>query len=226
LGQWETTFLGDTGCEIYVGNSGNPYTEISVPDSEIAYSHSDTLRFLLFCQDEGDPKVSIPNGVEGIRLKAGGDRFISFPPGNPNGVCPLNRYYLFESLDPGVQPNLAFQVIVEDDVPPADFEGGDGVINLADLVCFISWTPIEQDTAGCLEVIDYYIVLRDTHPDSVGPGDSLAATADTFYWDSTAAVGNTGVNHYYAIQAVDEGGNKSAPSSAVGEFDRSLLNAK
>lgn len=207
--KWLTIFLGDTGCEAYIGWSGNPYTEISVPDSEIAYSHSDTLKMIVYCQQED-----------------GGNMWSAFPPGNPHGTCVLNRYYLFTSLDPGVQPNTAFQVVVEDDVPPADFEGGDGVINLADLVCFISWTPIEEDTAGCLEVIDYYIVHRDTHPDSVGSEDSLAATVDTFYVDSTAAVGNPGVNHYYAIQAVDEGGNKSALSRVVGEFDRQLLNAK
>ena len=207
--KWLTTFLGDTGCESYIGWSGNPYTEISVPDSEIAYNHNDTLKMIVYCQQED-----------------GGDMWSAFPPGNPHGTCTLNRYYLFESLDPGVQPNLAYQVIFEDVTPPADFEGGDGVIALADIVCWISWTPIEQDTAGCLEVIDYYIVLRDTHPGSIGPEDSLAATTDTFYVDSTAAVGNTSVNHYYAIVAVDEGGNKSVPSRVVGEFDKHLSAVK
>jgi fibronectin type 3 domain-containing protein len=75
-------------------------------------------------------------------------------------------------------------------------------------------------------VIDYYVILRDTHPYSIGAEDSLAATTDTFYVDSTAAVGNTSVNHYYAIVAVDEGGNKSAPSRVVGEFDKDLSDVK
>jgi hypothetical protein len=44
--------------------------------------------------------------------------------------------------------------------------------------------------------------------------------------DSTAAVGNTSVNHYYAVQAVDQSGNRSPYSALLGEFDRDLLNAK
>jgi hypothetical protein len=209
-GQWDMTFLGNTGCEAYVGWSGKPYTEISVPDSEIAYDHSDTLKIIVYCQAD-----------------TLGDMWTAYPPGNPHGKCRLDRYYLFESLDPGVQPNLAYQVILEDATPPADFDvGGDGVIALAEIVCWISWSPIEEDTAGCPEVIDYYVILRDTHPDSIGPEDSLAATTDTFYVDSTAAVGNTSVNHYYAIVAVDEGGNKSAPSGILGEFDKDLSNVK
>ena len=55
---------------------------------------------------------------------------------------------------------------------------------------------------------------------------TLAATADTFYMDGTAAVGNILINHYYALIAVDEGGNKSAVSGAVGEFDKYLTNSK
>lgn len=203
-GQWETTWLGNTGCEIYVGWKDIPYTEISVPDSEIAYDPSDTLKMIVYCQQE-----------------EGGNLWIAFPPGNPHDLCVLNRYYLFESLNLGVQPNTAFQVVVEDFVPPAAptvptaIKSGDDI--------FLHWSPVAQDTAGCLEVVDHYVILRDTDPDSLGPGDTLSTSPDTTYLDTTAAVGNTGVQHYYAVEAVDEGNNKSAPSSPVGEYDRSTV---
>ena len=206
-GEWDMTGLGETGCESYIGWSGNPYTEISVPDSEIAYNHSDTLKMIVYCQQEDGPNL-----------------WSAFPPGNPHGQCVLNRYYLYESLDPGVQPNLSFQVIVEDFSAPAAPTAPFAIKSADDI--FLHWSPVEEDTAGCLEVVGHYVILRDTDPDSIGAEDSLGISTDTTYLDQTAAVGNTGVQHYYAVQAVDEGGNKSALSGPVGEFDKSLQSTK
>jgi hypothetical protein len=148
----------------------------------------------------------------------------AYPSGNPHGTCPLNRYFLFPSLNPGVQPNTAAEVVVEDftaPMSPTDLTGekAAGAVHL-------TWTAVEADTGGCLEVVDYYVIYRDTDPDSIGSEDSLGTASGTEYLDATAAVGNTGVNHYYAIAAVDEGGNKSSPSAVIGEFDKSLTNVK
>jgi hypothetical protein len=206
-GGWEITQWEGTGCEAYVGGDSNPYTEISLPDTEIAYDHGDTLKFMVYCQEE-----------------TSGNLWIAFPSGNSHGLCPLNRYYLYESLDSGVQPNTSFQVISEDAVPPAA-PTGPTVIKAGDDI-FLHWPPVDEDTAGCPEVIDYYVILRDIDPGSLGMKDSLDVSADTSYLDQTAAVGDAGVQHYYAVVAVDGGANKSAFSEAVGEFDKDLTRVK
>jgi len=205
--KWIGTYLGDTGCENFIGWDGNPYTEISIPDSEIAYDHSDTLKMIVWGQGEDS-----------------GDMWATYPSGNPHGTCTLNRYFLFPGLNPGVQPSLAAEVVVEDFTAPVAPTGLAGQKSAGAVL--LTWTAVEADTGGCLEVIDHYVVLRDTHPDSVGSEDSLGTASGTTYLDQSAAVGSTGTNHYYAIMAVDEGGNKSSPSEVIGEFDRALQNVK
>ena len=205
--QWEVTGLGDTECEVYVGWAENPYTEISVPYAEIAYDPSDTLKFMVFCQQE-----------------EGGDLWISFPPGNPTGPCPLTSYYLYENLAPGSIPNQTVSVIAVDWVPPT--KPSPRVAKAGEAI-FLHWSPVAEDTSGCLDFVDHYVIYRDTVPDFVpGSKDSLGTSADTTYMDSSAALGDAGVQHYYAVQAVDQGSNRSASSGRVGEFDRDLANVK
>ena len=43
--------------------------------------------------------------------------------------------------------------------------------------------------------------------------------------DDNSPDGNSGLNAYYVVKAVDLSGNKSSPSNKVGEFDRSLEEA-
>jgi hypothetical protein len=59
-----------------------------------------------------------------------------------------------------------------------------------------------------------------------GPEDSLGVTGDTFYVDTTAAVGDEMIQHVFTIMAVDTAANRSAHSPPVGEYDRLLENAK
>jgi hypothetical protein len=54
-------------------------------------------------------------------------------------------------------------------------------------------------------------------------GDSIAAPPETTYLDA-GAMGDTLANFYYAVKAVDAGGNKSDDSNCVGEFDKYLTN--
>jgi hypothetical protein len=205
--EWEITSLGDTGCQAYAGWANYPLTEISVPFDEIAYHPADTLRFLVYCQQE-----------------EGGDLWISFPPGNPTGPCPLNGYYLYENLSPGAIPNEVDTVIVEDWVPPvmtspSAMKAGNSV--------FLHWLGVVEDTAGCPEAVDHFVIYRSTQPNfTSGSEDSLDITMDTTYRDAFAAVGDTGIQHYYTVRAVDQGNNKSVPSLPVGEFDRDLANVK
>jgi hypothetical protein len=208
LQDWEIADLTMTSCRSYVGWEDNPYTEMSVPFAEIGYDPSDTLKFVVYCQQD-----------------TSGNLWIAFPPGNPTGLCALNRYYLYEGLGAEAIPNLADTVVVEDTTPPAAVVNPQAV--KAGSSVFLHWSPVMEDTAGCPEVVDHYVIYRDTVAGfTPGSEDSLGITSDTSYLDATAAVGNRGVHHWYEVQTVDQGNNKSALSEQVGEFDRYLNTEK
>jgi hypothetical protein len=95
---------------------------------------------------------------------------------------------------------------------------------LADSTLRLSWQAISEDTGGKPIIVEYYTIYRNADPDfSPGPADSIGSTADTFYVDSTAAVKDTAVDHYYVVKVVDSEGKKSADSNRVGEGDRDLI---
>jgi hypothetical protein len=105
-----------------------------------------------------------------------------------------------------------------EDWPPAAVAGL--CADLADDRLHLAWQAVTLDEGGNPIAVDHYIIYRQTVPDFVPvPGDSLAATADTFYDDTTAALKDPGVNHYYLVRAADAQGRKSAVSATVGEFD-------
>jgi hypothetical protein len=125
----------------------------------------------------------------------------------------------------------------------------------ADAICYV-WVSIEENTTHTVTVtaspppvndllptlsgddlrltwsppagitISRFVVYRDTDPVFVpGPPDSIGDTTDTTYID--AGIGNTpDFNHYYAVKAVNDVGQKSDPSNIVGEYDVALGNAK
>jgi hypothetical protein len=71
-----------------------------------------------------------------------------------------------------------------------------------------------------------YVIYRDTDPDFLpAPDDSVGGTADTVYIDADMGI-TPGTSHYYAVKAVNQYGQKSEPSTIVGEFDVSLGNNK
>jgi len=69
--------------------------------------------------------------------------------------------------------------------------------------------------------VDHYLVYRDTV--AGGLGDSLGQAGGTNYIDASAA-GDTLVNYYYRVKAVDAAGNRSEGSNQAGEFDRRVSN--
>jgi hypothetical protein len=81
----------------------------------------------------------------------------------------------------------------------------------------LTWSP----PAGVAVI--RYVIYRDTDPEFIPVvGDSIGGTTDTSYTD--AGIGNTpGFNHFYAIKAVNEAGQKSAASNVAGEFDREMI---
>ncbi len=83
----------------------------------------------------------------------------------------------------------------------------------------LDWTPATDDKG-----VDHYVVYRSTQPDFLPSGsDSIGATVDTLFVDTTSGVGDTLVNHYYSVKAVDGAGNTSSPSERAGEFDKHLM---
>ena len=80
----------------------------------------------------------------------------------------------------------------------------------------LSWSP----PAGA---VDHYVIYRSTdHEFQPGHSDSIGVTSDTAFVDTDAAVGVTGTNHYYIVEAVSGDGYRSDPSGCVGEFDQEL----
>jgi hypothetical protein len=72
-----------------------------------------------------------------------------------------------------------------------------------------------------------YRVYCDTDPEfDAGPGHLLAEISELNYSHTDGRIGDPAVNLYYAVTAVDAGGNESAASNRVGEFDRHLDGAK
>jgi M6 family metalloprotease-like protein len=80
------------------------------------------------------------------------------------------------------------------------------------------WT-MPYDNVG----VNHYVVYRDTLAGALG--DSLGRCKGTSYIDAGAA-GDTLVNYFYRVKAVDAAGNRSDGSNQVGEFDKRLMKAK
>ena len=107
--------------------------------------------------------------------------------------------------------------------PPAAVQ--DLQAHLAGDALELSWSEVTSDTRGNPILVEYYLVSRSDDPDvDPGPGDSLGTASGPFFVDTSAAVGDTAVDHFYLVQAVHTGGRRSAGSSRVGEFDRALAN--
>ena len=75
--------------------------------------------------------------------------------------------------------------------------------------------------------IAWYVIYRDTVSGfTSSTGDSIGATADTFFLDLDGAVGDPDLNRFYLIRAVDVTGKQADDSNCAGEFDISLSNVK
>jgi len=87
----------------------------------------------------------------------------------------------------------------------------------------LTWSEVTADTRGNPILVEYYLISRSDHPDfDPGPGDSLGTGTGPFFVDTTAAVGDTAVGHFYLVRAVHASGRRSSDSGRVGEFDRTV----
>jgi hypothetical protein len=108
-------------------------------------------------------------------------------------------------------------------VPPAAIT--DLSATLAESAIHLSWSAVTTDIEETPISVGHYVIYRSTDPDfSPGPADSIGSIAETFYDDSTPALGDTTVHHFYSVKAVHASGMKADNSNMVGEFDVPLLN--
>jgi hypothetical protein len=87
----------------------------------------------------------------------------------------------------------------------------------------LDWTDVTQDATGAPETMDHYDVYRDTKA-YLDPETGLTPLVTlpygtSSYVDSASGIGQPSLNHFYCVVAVDQAGNRSAPSNRVGEFD-------
>ena len=112
---------------------------------------------------------------------------------------------------------------VDNPDPPAAVE--DLTATLVKGAVLLTWAAVTADTAGLPITVDHYTVYRRDNPGfTPQETDSIAGTAEIFYIDTAAAVGDTAVDHYYLVKAVGADGRHSAESGRVGEFDGAMVN--
>jgi hypothetical protein len=87
----------------------------------------------------------------------------------------------------------------------------------------LAWTEVSHDTTGAPETLDHYEVYRELNAYLEPPAGltPIAMVPDGMlsYIDAASGVGDPAQNHFYCVLAVDQAGNRSAPSNRVGEFD-------
>jgi hypothetical protein len=87
----------------------------------------------------------------------------------------------------------------------------------------LTWNAVATDTSGSTEIMDCYVVYRNTAPDFVpGPSDSIGMTThpDTEYVDVGALT--SAQDYFYLVMAVDAAENKSTKSNMAYAFCKNV----
>ncbi|MDH4158145.1 MAG: Ig-like domain-containing protein, partial [candidate division Zixibacteria bacterium] len=94
----------------------------------------------------------------------------------------------------------------------------------------LGWSAVTLDTDGLTTTIDRYVIYRGTsayftptETDSVGATDALTLTFTDNDIGGVNVVGDTLVQYFYVVAAVDTNGYSAAPSNRVGEYDYELV---
>jgi hypothetical protein len=177
-----------------------------------------------------------PSGVDSVSILLSADGGSTFPhiitSGKPN-MPPYSWIVTPPYSDSAVVKVVAYDAhkntgedVSDSLFATADLIPPEGVDDLAVAIAsgaksssgdlFLWWSPV-ADNWG----VDHYIVYRGSAPGLVE--DSVGTAAETEYVDA-GAVGDTLVNYFYLVKAVDLGGNRSVESNCVGEFDEYLTN--
>ncbi|MFC1683573.1 hypothetical protein ACFL0G_05165, partial [Candidatus Zixiibacteriota bacterium] len=118
-----------------------------------------------------------------------------------------------------------------DDIDPAKTQIGimvsgnaKGAVNTV----WISWNKVTLGVDGSPEQgpLEYSIYCDETFDFVPGPENLVTTLSDLNYAHTDARIGDPAANLFYMVTAVDGSGNESAVSNIVGEFDKSLSDAK
>jgi hypothetical protein len=113
--------------------------------------------------------------------------------------------------------------VVAGDVTPPEPVSDLAIALTAQGEVYLAWTEVTEDTTGGPETMGQYDVYRHTEA-YLDPQAGLSPLATvpagtTAYTDASSGVGQPELNHFYCVVAVDQAGNRSAPSDRVGEVD-------
>jgi hypothetical protein len=92
----------------------------------------------------------------------------------------------------------------------------------------LAWDEVTTGHDGSPEqgAIDYRVYCDETFNFVPGPDNLVVETSDLSYSHTDSLIGDTVASLYFLVTAVDGSGNESAVSNVVGEFDKSLIDAK
>jgi hypothetical protein len=138
-----------------------------------------------------------------------------------------------ETADPFVfydsAPDSGYSV---DDIAPSKTQmsvlaaggGSKGPVNTA----WLAWNQVTTGVDGSPEQgpIEYRIYCDEDPDFTPGPGNILKTLSDLSLEHTDGRIGDPAANLFYLVTVTDGSGNESAVSNRVGEFDRSVSNAK
>ncbi|MDD3732293.1 MAG: Ig-like domain-containing protein, partial [candidate division Zixibacteria bacterium] len=119
-------------------------------------------------------------------------------------------------------------IIVVNGAPPVAVS--DLTIQIVSDAIQLSWSAVTTDMAGYAATIDRYVIYRGTSAyfdpaptDSIGTTDELTLSFTDNDIGGVNVVGDTLVQYFYTIVAVDIYGNRSGNSNRVGEYDYQII---
>ncbi|MFZ5981229.1 MAG: PKD domain-containing protein, partial [Candidatus Zixiibacteriota bacterium] len=119
-------------------------------------------------------------------------------------------------------------IVVVNGAPPEAVS--DLTIQLVSDAVQLNWSAVTVDLSGFAATIDRYVIYRGisayftpTDMDSIGMTDELTLSFTDNDIGGVNVVGDTLVQYFYTIMAVDIYGNRSAVSNRVGEYDYQII---
>lgn len=178
--------------------------------------------------------VTVTQGASGVQdalvcaMQEGGIRQVAYTDASGQAILPIKPIttdsILVTVTGHNCRPYQGY-IIPAGDAPPAAVS--DLQVHLAVTSLKLSWSAVTVDTLSNPKTVTGYIVYRGMTPDfEPSIANSLGTSMDTEYLDVAPAVGDTTVDHFYLVEAVDDQGRKSAPSNCAGEFDRWLTDVE
>jgi hypothetical protein len=130
---------------------------------------------------------------------------------NPDSIA----LKLFGSVD-----YIPYLIQSPENLPPLSIT--DLTATLVDNCILLEWSAVTTDISCQEDSVYYYIVYRDTIGAGFSTSSESIAVSNTSYYVDCGVVGDTLINYYYSIKAVDHEYNISSASNQVGEFDKFL----